>query len=126
MSQAAKVRAGSDADAEAADETQRRGLCPVLSVWRGALHSSHSQGFVAGMEGSPSRGRRLEGGGGGLWELRMLCAQGSTPRIPPSDLLIETNASCHHSGAACVDEAPVSRPTASTTACQQRGYFLGA
>lgn len=40
----------------------------------------------------------------------MACAQGSTPRMNLSNLLIETNASCHSNCLKCVDEKSVNRP----------------
>lgn len=96
LSEAAEVSLGS----------QRRRLCPVLVVWTGVYelqpciaHIPRVLFLVKGV--TQSREREV-------WELRMLCVQGSTPRIHPSNLLMETNASCQCGGSPRVDEKPVS------------------
>lgn len=96
LSEAAEVRLGS----------QRRRLCPALVVWTGVselqpciAHIPMVLFLVKGV--TQSRGREV-------WELRMLCVQGSTPSIHPGNLLMETNASCQCSGSPRVDEKPVS------------------
>lgn len=43
-----------------------------------------------------------------MWELRMLCIEGLTPRIHPGNLLTETNASCPYTSLVYVDEKPIS------------------
>lgn len=99
---AVEVRVGSGAGGW--DEEQRIGsFAPtrlseqVSWSWAAASHSSHSRGFVPGVEVSSSRGREV-------WERRMLCAPGSTSRVNMSNLLIETNASCQRGPCSARDE----------------------